>query len=128
MFWLFGLFYINLVYFTSIWSILQHNNLVYFTTIWSILQQFGLFYNNLVYFTTIWSILWPFGLFSPFLVCCTKKNLAALRLSFLPPHQHWWSQLPEDNKFVDMFVICCATDVSLIRLVVGKSYCYGLPM
>jgi hypothetical protein len=26
----------------------------------------------------IWSILWPFGIFFPYLVCCTKENLASL--------------------------------------------------
>jgi hypothetical protein len=26
----------------------------------------------------IWYILWTFGIFFPFLVCCTKKNLATL--------------------------------------------------
>jgi hypothetical protein len=49
----------------QIWLIfggLFYNDLVYFTTIWSILQPFGLFYNHLVYFTTIWSILQPFGM------------------------------------------------------------------
>jgi hypothetical protein len=45
----------------------------------------GIFYGHLVYFTaplvyfvTFWYILWLFGVFFPFLVCCTKKNLATL--------------------------------------------------
>jgi hypothetical protein len=38
----------------------------------------GIFYCLSVYFMTIWYILGNFGIFSPFLVCCTKKNLATL--------------------------------------------------
>jgi hypothetical protein len=36
------------------------------------------YYGHLVYFMVIWYILWPFGIFLPFLVYCTKKNLATL--------------------------------------------------
>jgi hypothetical protein len=32
----------------------------------------------------VWYILWSFGKFFPFLVCCTKKNLATLR------HKRLW--------------------------------------
>jgi hypothetical protein len=38
----------------------------------------GTFYGHFVYFIAIWYILWSFGIFSPFLVHCTKKNLATL--------------------------------------------------
>jgi hypothetical protein len=49
--------------------------------IWYILQPFGILYSHLVYFTAIRYILWLFGIFSPVLVCCSKKNLAALTLT-----------------------------------------------
>jgi hypothetical protein len=49
------------------------------------MENIGIFYNHLVYFTAIGNILWPFGIFcghlvyfSPFLVFCTRKNLATL--------------------------------------------------
>jgi hypothetical protein len=70
--------------------------------IWYILLAFGIFHDHLVYFLAIWYILWPFGIFYdhlvhtyilsplgifcsvwyifPFLVWCTKKNLATLLL------------------------------------------------
>jgi hypothetical protein len=39
----------------------------------------GILYGQIVYLPmAIWYILWSFGIFSPFLVCCTEKNLAAL--------------------------------------------------
>jgi hypothetical protein len=44
----------------------------------SILRLFGIFYGHLAYFMAIWYILWNFGVFFPVLVCCVKKNLAAL--------------------------------------------------
>jgi hypothetical protein len=52
--------------------------LVHFTAIRYILEglavkDIGIFYGHLV------SMLWRFGIFFPVLVCCTKKNLAALR-------------------------------------------------
>jgi hypothetical protein len=42
------------------------------------MEDDGIFYGRLVYFMVIWYILRPFGIgtFFPFLVCCTKKNLA----------------------------------------------------
>jgi hypothetical protein len=43
-----------------------YGHLVYFTNIWY------------VYFVLIWYICWSFGIFFPVLVCCNKKNLAAL--------------------------------------------------
>jgi hypothetical protein len=43
-----------------------------FMAIWSIFQPFGRFSGHFVYFVAIWHI------FHPVLVCCTKKNLAAL--------------------------------------------------
>jgi hypothetical protein len=46
---------------------------------WSILCPFGLFYDHLVYFALF--ILWLFGIFLHALVCCHKKNLAALLAS-----------------------------------------------
>jgi hypothetical protein len=58
-----GLFYVHLVYFMSIWSILR---------------PFGLFYGHWKYFIAVWYILWPFGIFFPVLVYCTKKNPATL--------------------------------------------------
>jgi hypothetical protein len=39
--------------------------------VWSILRPFGTFCGHMVYFMVIWYIV-------PVLVCCTKKNLAAL--------------------------------------------------
>jgi hypothetical protein len=42
------------------------------------MEDVGIFYGHLVYFTAIKYILWLVGIFSPFLVCCTKKNLATL--------------------------------------------------
>jgi hypothetical protein len=65
---------------------------------WNILCQLGIFYDHLEYFMIIWNILWSSGtyilwyrgllyvcrfLYSPVLVCCTKKNLAAL------VHMYW---------------------------------------
>jgi hypothetical protein len=47
------------------WRILECKMLVYFVSIWSILRPWEIFYGRLVYFP-------------PVLVCCTKKNLAAL--------------------------------------------------
>jgi hypothetical protein len=44
-----------------------------FGTFWRVSQ-----WKILVYFMAIRSILCSFGIFSPFLVCCTKKNLATL--------------------------------------------------
>jgi hypothetical protein len=52
---------------------------VYFVAIWYVLRPFGMFcvhlayimYGYLVYFIR-------FGTFFPFLVCCTKNNLATL--------------------------------------------------
>jgi hypothetical protein len=51
---------------------------------WYILWPFGQFYGHLVYFRALWYILWPFSKISPFLVCCTTKNLATL----VPKVQH----------------------------------------
>jgi hypothetical protein len=48
--------------------------LVYFMTIWFILQSFQIFYCHLVYFVVIWYI-------SPILVFRTKKNLATLNVT-----------------------------------------------
>jgi hypothetical protein len=48
--------------------------LVYIKAIWSILRHFGIFGVNLVNIMVIWYIF-------PVLVCCTKKNLAALLVS-----------------------------------------------
>jgi hypothetical protein len=45
--------------------------LIYFMTIWSILQSFGIFYDHLVHFVFMWYIF-------PVLVSCTKENLATL--------------------------------------------------
>jgi hypothetical protein len=53
------------------------------------MDNLGIFYDHLVYFTAIGNaILWPFSIFyghsvyfSPFLVFCTKKNLATLELA-----------------------------------------------
>jgi hypothetical protein len=51
----------------------------------------GLFYDHLVYFSASWNILWLFDVFLviwyifPILVCCTKKNLAILRITILSP-------------------------------------------
>jgi hypothetical protein len=49
------------------------------------MEDVGIFYGHLVNFTAIWYIVWPLGIFvgyllyiSPFLVCCSKKNLATL--------------------------------------------------
>jgi hypothetical protein len=50
------------------------------------LDDVGIFYRHSVYFTGNWYSLCPFGIFCghlvffPVLVCCTKKNLAALAL------------------------------------------------
>jgi hypothetical protein len=51
-----------------------------------ILETFGQFYGQLVYFSvnwytyfmTSWNIFRSFGILFPILVCCSKKNLAAL--------------------------------------------------
>jgi hypothetical protein len=43
-----------------------------------ILWPFGIFYDHLVHFVFIWYVLCSFGTFFPFLVSCTKKNLATL--------------------------------------------------
>jgi hypothetical protein len=59
----------------QIWRVLQWNMLVYFMSIWYILQTFAIFYGHLVYFLVIWYIF-------PILVCCSKKNLATLLASF----------------------------------------------
>jgi hypothetical protein len=61
-------------------------HLVYSKAIWYILGHFGIFCCHLIdlvaiwytYFVAIWYILWLFGIFFPFLICCTKKNLATL--------------------------------------------------
>jgi hypothetical protein len=52
------------------WEILVYFyvHLVYFTVIWSILRPFGLFYGHLVYCIVIWSISRPFGIFHGYLV------------------------------------------------------------
>jgi hypothetical protein len=55
------------------WRVLQWTMLVYFMAIWSILRSFGIFYGHLIYFVAIRYIF-------PVLLCCTKKNLATLRL------------------------------------------------
>jgi hypothetical protein len=55
---------------------LFYRPLVYFTALWSILRPFGILCGNLIYFVVIWYIF-------PILVCCTKKNLAALIVWFL---------------------------------------------
>jgi hypothetical protein len=54
--------------------------LVCFIDIWSILQPFGKIYGHLVHFVIICNI------FSPFLVCCTKNNLATLEGSTIVAH------------------------------------------
>jgi hypothetical protein len=45
--------------------------LIYFMSIWNILQTFGMFYDPLVH-------LCSFGTFFPVSVSCTEKNLATL--------------------------------------------------
>jgi hypothetical protein len=50
------------------------------------MENVCLFNAHLEHFTTIWHFLWPFGTFCgnlvlfPVLVCCTKNNMATLRL------------------------------------------------
>jgi hypothetical protein len=51
--------------------VLQWKILVYFVTIWSILQPWEIFHGHLVYFVVIWYIF-------PVLVFCPKINLASL--------------------------------------------------
>jgi hypothetical protein len=43
------------------------------------MEDVGKFYGHFVYFTAIWHVLYilkSFGIYLPFLVCCTKTNLA----------------------------------------------------
>jgi hypothetical protein len=50
------------------------------------MEDVGIFYGHwvcftadyIVYYMAIWYILWSFVTFFPVLVCCNKKNLAAL--------------------------------------------------
>jgi hypothetical protein len=53
------------------WRVLKWKMVVYFMSIWYILQLFGIFYGHSVYFLVIWYIF-------PVSVCCSKKNLATL--------------------------------------------------
>jgi hypothetical protein len=46
-----------------------------------ILWPFGLFYSHFVYFVAVGYILWLFDISFAVLVCCTKKNLATLRVT-----------------------------------------------
>jgi hypothetical protein len=80
-----GIAYDNWVHLIAIWYILWLfgifcGHLLYFMVIWNILWSFGIFCGHLVYLMAMWNILWAFGIFVvfPFLVCCTKKNLATL--------------------------------------------------
>jgi hypothetical protein len=74
----------------------QWKMLVYFMSIWYILQPFGIFYSRLVYFTAVWYIFWLFGIFFPVLVCCSKKNLATL------------AKLVNCWLFLQMEIVVCA--------------------
>jgi hypothetical protein len=53
------------------WRVLDWVRFIYFTAIWKILSIFEIFHDQLVHFVFIWYIF-------PFLVSCTKKNLATL--------------------------------------------------
>jgi hypothetical protein len=94
-----GLFYVHLVYFMSIWSILC---------------PFGLFYGHLVYFTAIGNILWPFGIFCGHLVYFSP-------FWYIVPKEIWqpWRQLSSDvmirrAKTVLSRVLLSATSFLLI--------------
>jgi hypothetical protein len=50
-----------------------YGRLVYFMAIWYILQPFGIFYAHLIIFVNL-------ECFFSFLICCTKKNMATIRL------------------------------------------------
>jgi hypothetical protein len=61
------------------------------------MMDFGKFNGHFVYFTAIWYILCQcgkfcghFGIYIPVLVCCTKKNLAALFLNAYAHKDEWW--------------------------------------
>jgi hypothetical protein len=51
----------------------------------SILPPFGVFYGNVVYLVVILVYV-----YIPVLVCCTKKNLAALFLNAYAHKDEWW--------------------------------------
>jgi hypothetical protein len=87
------------------WMVLKWKVLVYFMPLWYVIWPFGtyilgsfvIFWVNLVYFGFIWYIFSLFGIFFPiwyifpYLVYCTKKNLATLLMG-----THWhlfWGQL-----------------------------------
>jgi hypothetical protein len=72
------------------WRVLHWKMFLY------IIWPFGIFYGDLGYFMPIWYILYSGGLF-PFLVSCTKKNLATLlrTLSPVSPSQKF---CPDENK------------------------------
>jgi hypothetical protein len=44
------------------------------------MKSFGTFYSQGEYFNSQWYVLWSFGTLCPFLVCCSKKNLATLEV------------------------------------------------
>jgi hypothetical protein len=48
------------IYLGNFWWVLQWKILVYFMTIWSILQPFEILYGYLVYFVVFWYIFSPF--------------------------------------------------------------------
>jgi hypothetical protein len=58
-----------------------YGRLVNFTAVWYILWPFGICCGHLVYVVAIWYIEWLFGICFSVLVCCIKKNLAALLCS-----------------------------------------------
>jgi hypothetical protein len=94
-------------------------HLVYFVVIWYILWSSGIFcghlvhmfYCQLVYFSAIWYMFVLFGKFCghpvnifPFLVCCTKKNLATLVVvprQFLPARANCRSKCDNSAIFSD---------------------------